>query len=159
MPLNQGDWGCYFNCKKKAFSTTRQEFTSTAYYKVCLKNATCIQIVRTTHCTLLEQKEKCKFILTQPHEETEEVCLIRVLSLKSCGAWTYHHELASLPQSQHPILPKNNKDWRSTIEKISNFQQIAKNGFFSTPAVIIDGQIKCVGKVLSKKEALAWVLQ
>ncbi len=45
----------------------------------------------------------------------------------------------------------------ATIEKISDFQQIAKYGVFSTPAVVIDGQIKCVGKVPSKAEALAWL--
>ena len=44
-----------------------------------------------------------------------------------------------------------------TIEKISDFQQIAKFGVFSTPAVVIDGQIKCVGKVPSKSEALGWL--
>ncbi|MBU0663187.1 MAG: TM0996/MTH895 family glutaredoxin-like protein [Proteobacteria bacterium] len=47
----------------------------------------------------------------------------------------------------------------ATIEKISDFQQIAKHGVFSTPAVIIDGQVKCVGKVPSIKEALDWVRQ
>lgn len=46
---------------------------------------------------------------------------------------------------------------RATIEKISDFQQIAKYGVFSTPAVVIDGQIKCVGKVPSHKEALVWL--
>ena len=45
----------------------------------------------------------------------------------------------------------------ATIEKISDFQQIAKHGVFSTPAVIIDGKVKCVGKVPSKAEALAWL--
>ena len=45
----------------------------------------------------------------------------------------------------------------ASIEKISDFQQIAKFGVFSTPAVVIDGQIKCVGKVPSKAEALAWL--
>lgn len=45
----------------------------------------------------------------------------------------------------------------ATIEKISDFQQIAKFGIFSTPAVVIDGQIKCVGKVPSKAEALGWI--
>ncbi|MFH1019590.1 MAG: thioredoxin family protein [Pseudomonadota bacterium] len=47
----------------------------------------------------------------------------------------------------------------ATIEKISDFQQIAKHGVFSTPAVVIDGQIKCVGKVPSKNEALGWLKQ
>ena len=45
----------------------------------------------------------------------------------------------------------------ATIEKVSDFQQIAKFGVFSTPAVVIDGQIKCVGKVPSKAEALGWI--
>ena len=45
----------------------------------------------------------------------------------------------------------------ATIEKVSDFQQIAKHGVFSTPAVVIDGRIKCVGKVPSKTEALGWV--
>ena len=45
----------------------------------------------------------------------------------------------------------------TTIEKISDFQQIAKFGVFSTPAVVIDGVVKCVGKTPSKAEALAWL--
>ncbi len=47
----------------------------------------------------------------------------------------------------------------ATIEKISDFQQIAKLGVFSTPAVVIDGQTKCVGKVPSLAEAMAWLKQ
>ena len=45
----------------------------------------------------------------------------------------------------------------ATIEKISDFQQIAKHGVFSTPAVVIDDEVKCVGKVPSKNEAIAWI--
>jgi small redox-active disulfide protein 2 len=45
----------------------------------------------------------------------------------------------------------------ATIEKISDFNAIAGFGVFSTPAVIIDGQIKCTGKVPSKKEVLSWL--
>ncbi|NTV14788.1 MAG: thioredoxin family protein [Desulfobulbaceae bacterium] len=45
----------------------------------------------------------------------------------------------------------------ATIEKVSDFQKIAQLGVFSTPAVVIDGQIKCVGKVPSASEALAWL--
>jgi small redox-active disulfide protein 2 len=45
----------------------------------------------------------------------------------------------------------------ATITKISDFQQIAQHGVFSTPAVVIDGQIKCVGKVPSRNEALTWL--
>lgn len=45
----------------------------------------------------------------------------------------------------------------ASIEKVSDFQQIASHGVFSTPAVVIDGKIKCVGKVPTKAEALAWL--
>lgn len=45
----------------------------------------------------------------------------------------------------------------ATITKISDFQEIAKHGVFSTPAVVVDGQIKCVGKVPSKDEALSFL--
>ena len=45
----------------------------------------------------------------------------------------------------------------ASIEKISDFQQIASHGVFSTPAVVIEGQIKCVGRVPTRDEALAWL--
>ena len=45
----------------------------------------------------------------------------------------------------------------ATIEKVTDFNAIAGYGVFSTPAVIIDGQIKCVGKVPSKKDILEWI--
>ena len=45
----------------------------------------------------------------------------------------------------------------ATVEKISDFNEIAKLGVFSTPSVIVDGQIKCVGKVPTKKEVLSWI--
>jgi small redox-active disulfide protein 2 len=43
------------------------------------------------------------------------------------------------------------------VEKVTDFQQIAAHGVFATPAVVIDGQVKCVGKVPSKAEAMAWL--
>ncbi len=45
----------------------------------------------------------------------------------------------------------------ASVEKISDFQKIAQMGVFSTPAVVIDGEIKCVGKVPSKSEVIDWV--
>lgn len=45
----------------------------------------------------------------------------------------------------------------ASVEKISDFNEIAKLGVFSTPALIIDGQVKCVGKVPTKKDILAWI--
>ena len=43
------------------------------------------------------------------------------------------------------------------VEKVSDFNEIAKLGVFSTPAVVIDGQVKCVGKVPTKKEIMIWI--
>ena len=43
------------------------------------------------------------------------------------------------------------------IEKITDFQEIAKAGVLSTPAIVINGSVKCVGKVPSKNEILSWL--
>lgn len=43
------------------------------------------------------------------------------------------------------------------IEKISDFAEMAKLGVLSTPAVIIDDQVKCVGRAPSKKEIFSWI--
>lgn len=45
----------------------------------------------------------------------------------------------------------------ASVEKISDFQQIASYGVFSTPAIVIDGEVKVVGKVPSKAELTAWL--
>ena len=45
----------------------------------------------------------------------------------------------------------------ASVEKISDFQKIAQMGVFSTPAVVIDGEIKCVGKVPDKSEVIDWI--
>ncbi|WP_028581871.1 thioredoxin family protein [Desulfogranum japonicum] len=45
----------------------------------------------------------------------------------------------------------------ATVEKVKDFNEFAKYGVFTTPAVVVDGQAKCVGKVPSKKEVLEWI--
>jgi len=45
----------------------------------------------------------------------------------------------------------------ATVVKLSDFQQIAMMGVFSTPAVAVDGEVKCVGKVPSRAEIAAWI--
>ena len=44
------------------------------------------------------------------------------------------------------------------ILKINDFAEMAKLGVLSTPAVLVDGQIKCVGKVQTKQEVLEWII-
>lgn len=43
------------------------------------------------------------------------------------------------------------------ILKISDFAEMAKLGVLSTPAIVINGKIKCVGKVPTKNEVLEWL--
>jgi small redox-active disulfide protein 2 len=43
------------------------------------------------------------------------------------------------------------------VTKITDFQEMAKRGVFSTPAVVIDNQIKCVGRVPTKQDVLSWL--
>ena len=43
------------------------------------------------------------------------------------------------------------------IEKVSDIMKIAKYGVFGTPAVVVDGEVKSVGKIPKKEEILAWL--
>ncbi len=43
------------------------------------------------------------------------------------------------------------------IEKVKDVMQIAKYGVFGTPAVVIDGEVKSVGKIPTKEEVRAWL--
>ena len=45
----------------------------------------------------------------------------------------------------------------ATITKVTDFAEMAKLGVLSTPAIVVDGQTKCVGKVPSKEEVLTWL--
>ena len=45
----------------------------------------------------------------------------------------------------------------ANVEKVSDLKDIMSYGVFSTPAVVIDGEVKSVGKVPSKKEFLSWI--
>jgi len=47
----------------------------------------------------------------------------------------------------------------ANIEKVSDIMQIAKYGVFGTPAVVVDGKVKSVGKIPKKEEILAWLGQ
>ncbi|MDY0223337.1 MAG: thioredoxin family protein [Desulfobacterium sp.] len=45
----------------------------------------------------------------------------------------------------------------ATVEKVTDLMQIAGYGVFGTPAVVIDGEVKCVGKIPTKQEVLNWI--
>jgi small redox-active disulfide protein 2 len=43
------------------------------------------------------------------------------------------------------------------VDKVTNLLEIAKYGVFGTPAVVVDGQVKCVGKIPTKDEIKKWI--
>jgi small redox-active disulfide protein 2 len=45
------------------------------------------------------------------------------------------------------------------IEKVTDAMQIAGYGVFGTPAVIIDGEVKCVGKIPSIEDIKKWLME
>ena len=45
----------------------------------------------------------------------------------------------------------------ANIEKVKEIMDIAKHGVFTTPAVVIDGEVKVSGKVPSKEDIKKWL--
>lgn len=43
------------------------------------------------------------------------------------------------------------------VEKVSGMLEIAQYGVMGTPAVVIDGKVRCVGQVPKRKDVLAWL--
>jgi len=43
------------------------------------------------------------------------------------------------------------------IEKVSDIMEIAKYGVFGTPAIIVDNEVKSVGKIPGKDEIKKWI--
>jgi len=43
------------------------------------------------------------------------------------------------------------------VEKVTDMMEIAGYGVFGTPAVVIDGEVKSVGKIPSKNQIKAWL--
>ena len=45
----------------------------------------------------------------------------------------------------------------ANVEKVTDTMAIAKHGVFGTPAVVVDGEVKSVGKIPTKDEIKAWI--
>lgn len=43
------------------------------------------------------------------------------------------------------------------IKKVTDVMEIAKHGVFMTPSVVIDGEVKSVGKIPEKEEIKSWL--
>ncbi len=52
-------------------------------------------------------------------------------------------------------VSETGKDAR--VEKVKDIKEIAKYGVFGTPAIVVDGEVKCVGKVPTKEEVKSWI--
>lgn len=45
----------------------------------------------------------------------------------------------------------------ANVEKVTDLMKIAGYGVFGTPAVVVDGEVKSVGKVPSKEDVKSWI--
>ncbi|MCX5840714.1 MAG: thioredoxin family protein [Deltaproteobacteria bacterium] len=45
----------------------------------------------------------------------------------------------------------------ASIEHVTDFKKIASYGVFGTPSVVIDGQVKSVGKIPKKEDVKTWL--
>ncbi|NQU12516.1 MAG: TM0996/MTH895 family glutaredoxin-like protein [Desulfobacteraceae bacterium] len=43
------------------------------------------------------------------------------------------------------------------VEKVTDVTEIAKSGVFMTPAVMVDGEVKSVGKIPPKDDIRSWI--
>ena len=45
----------------------------------------------------------------------------------------------------------------ATVVKVKDTMEIAKHGVFITPGVVVDGEVKSVGKIPAKEEIKEWL--
>ena len=45
----------------------------------------------------------------------------------------------------------------ATVQKVTDLMEIASYGVLGTPSVIIDKEVKCIGKVPKKADIQAWL--
>ena len=50
-------------------------------------------------------------------------------------------------------------DVDARIEKVTDTMEIAGYGVFGTPAVVVDNEVKSVGKIPSKEDVKGWIQQ
>ncbi len=46
---------------------------------------------------------------------------------------------------------------QANVGKVKDTMEIANYGVFGTPAVVIDGEVKSVGKIPKKEDVLKWI--
>ena len=45
----------------------------------------------------------------------------------------------------------------ASVEKVTDTMEIAGYGVFGTPAVVVNGEVKSVGKIPKKEEVIGWI--
>jgi small redox-active disulfide protein 2 len=45
----------------------------------------------------------------------------------------------------------------ASVEKVTDTLAIAEYGVFGTPAVVVDGEVKSVGKIPKKEDVIDWI--
>ena len=45
----------------------------------------------------------------------------------------------------------------TSVEKVTDIRKIAEYGVFGTPCVVVDGEVKSVGKIPSKEDVKKWI--
>ena len=48
---------------------------------------------------------------------------------------------------------------KATVTKVTDTMEIAKHGIFGTPAVVVDGEVKSVGKIPTKDDIKGWITE
>ena len=43
------------------------------------------------------------------------------------------------------------------VEKVTDTMEIAGYGVFGTPAIVVDGDVKSVGKIPKKQDVISWI--
>lgn len=51
----------------------------------------------------------------------------------------------------------NESGAEATVEKVTDIMKIAGYGVMGTPAVVIDGEVKSVGKIPTKTDIYSWI--
>jgi small redox-active disulfide protein 2 len=75
------------------------------------------------------------------------------MEIKVCGPGC-----ASCEQAQKVVeAAVAAKGLDAAVTKVTDFAEIAKMGIFSTPAVVVDGEVKCVGRAPKQAEVEEWI--
>jgi small redox-active disulfide protein 2 len=45
----------------------------------------------------------------------------------------------------------------ASVDKVTDTMEIAGYGVFGTPAVVVDGEVKSVGKIPKKQDVISWI--